>query len=130
MADHATAVVHAVTTWLEKIYEPDTKVKIKPVNQMGNERRADFDQIVQKDADSLSNELETLKALYEKLRSGQLLEAQKELMKNGQAELYEWVSGGAPSFDNVSFTESDDFGSLVSNDVVMASQIQVACKSA
>ena len=68
-------------------------------------------------------ELATLKALFEKLRAGKVIEAQKKLLECDQGELYEWVSGGAPAFDNASFAESDDFGDFIPNELGSSSQI-------
>jgi hypothetical protein len=45
-------------------------------------------------------------------------------------ELYEWVSGGQPAFDNASFTESDSFGDFIPNQLERATQIQTSCKKA
>ena len=38
-------------------------------------------------------------------------------MRTNHTELFEWVSGGAPAFDNASFTESEEFGDLIPADM-------------
>ena len=47
------------------------------------------------------------------LRAGKIQEAQLKLIETNQIELYEYVSGGVPAFDNTSFVESDDFGDFL-----------------
>ena len=57
------------------------------------------------------------------LRAGKLPEAQQKLLEKHQMELLEWVSGGAPAFDNTSFLESDEYGEFLPNDIDRAGQI-------
>lgn len=58
-----------------------------------------------------------MKALYELLRSGKVIEAQQRLIETNQIELFEWVSGGTPAFDNVSFEESSDLSDFIPNNL-------------
>jgi len=51
------------------------------------------------------------------LRAGKTQEAKLKLIETNQCELYEWVSGGVPVFDNASFSESDDFGDFLPSGV-------------
>jgi len=80
-----------------------------------------------RNANTGGKELDTLKALFEKLRAGKVIEAQKKLLECNQSELYEWVSGGAPAFDNSSFSESDDFGDFIPNELGSSSLIHTSC---
>jgi len=122
VGNHATTVVHAVALWLEKVYHQDTKPKIKPESP---QHRKDFDEIgASRNPAATEGELETLKALFEKLRAGKLIEAQQELIGNNQTELYEWVSGGIPAFDNASFAESEEYGDFIENDQDRSLKIQ------
>ena len=45
-------------------------------------------------------------------------------MRTNHIELLEWVSGGIPAFDNVSFTDSEEFGEFIPNDQERANKIQ------
>ena len=51
-------------------------------------------------------------------------EAQRCLIESNQIELLDWVLGAQPSFDNVAFSDSDDFGELLPVDLERGSQIQ------
>ena len=64
------------------------------------------------------------------LRSGKVIDAQKRLLEFNQIELYEWVSGGAPAFDNASFVESDDFGDFIPNEFGSSSQANLTSSKA
>jgi len=45
-------------------------------------------------------------------------------------ELYEWVSGGIPAFDNASFSDSDELGDLIPADLQRATHLQECSKRA
>ena len=64
-------------------------------------------------SDSLNQELNNLKALFELMRAGQMAEAQKQLIATNQIEKYLWLVGSIPQFDNVCFTESCDYGHFI-----------------
>ena len=64
-----------------------------------------------------------MKALFEKLRAGKIIEAQNDLIAKNQIELYEQVAGGEPFIDNSTFAESDDFGEFIPNEIERATCI-------
>ena len=45
-------------------------------------------------------------------------------MQTNHTELFEWVSGGIPAFDNASFIDSEEFGDFIPNELERASKIQ------
>ena len=64
-------------------------------------------------AHSLNQEFTNLKALFELMRAGQMVEAQNKLIETNQIEKYLWLVGSIPQFDNVSYTESCDYGQFI-----------------
>ena len=74
-SDHASAVVHAVARWLEKVHDEDATLKFKEckINAIAN--RADLDDMNPASPEAEQLELTTLMALFEKLKSGKIIEA-------------------------------------------------------
>ena len=74
LQDHECAVVHAITRWLEKIYE-------------------------RKDVTTQ----DSIAQVFEFLRQGDVKAAQKHLLEKNAIEFL-WLLGGQPHFDNVEFS--------------------------
>ena len=71
---------------------------------------ADLNQDVQ------SENLTTLKALFQLLRSGKSLEAQNQLIENNEGELLEWITGAEPQFDTTISKDQTDTGDFLGRD--------------
>ena len=94
VGSHATSIVHSVALWLEKIYQVDSKPQMSQFDINSAAQKSNFDEVRSMTQDQEHRELNTLKALYEMLRAGKVTDAQMDLMKNGQNELLEMISGG------------------------------------
>ena len=87
------------------------------------QNKPDFDTKVARTQEAEEDELQNLRALFELLRAGRIEDAQTQLMQTNHTELFEWVSGGIPAFDNASFIDSEEFGDFIPNELERASKI-------
>lgn len=75
---HDAVTIHAVSAWLEKIYEQSNGL-------------------------NSTTELDCLKSMFEMIRAGQIQQVQEELLKSNQVEKFLWLIGSEPHFDNIEF---------------------------
>lgn len=62
--------IHAVAHWLEKTYKVDEEAKITQIDANLVSRKKDFEDMSPHNPDTLNQELNNLKALFELMRAG------------------------------------------------------------
>lgn len=90
--------VHAVARWLESIY---TVTNI------------DRQIVRQKKRTGNKYEVFVLQMVFEHLRGGKLNEIQTKLKNSDNHEIYMWLTGNQPFFDNIAYSQTNELDDIL-----------------